>query len=188
LALIYGTDKGPQFHGYTEHYRRLFGPIRRRRLTLLEIGIEDGASLRLWRRFFPKARIIGIDLEPPAEIRGVEMYAGDQSDPEFLAELVARCGPFDIVIDDGSHFGRHIRASFEALFPAVKSDGWYVIEDLGGAYFTEAEGGPPGTPGTAIELLRSLLDRTQHYSGRHGGHHDCAEIRLLNEIAFIRRA
>ena len=62
------------------------GPCGSEPLTLLEIGILEGASLRLWRRFLPKATIVGVDVEPPAlDLPGVEMYAGDQSDAAFLA-------------------------------------------------------------------------------------------------------
>lgn len=183
LSVLYETDKGPHGHNYTPHYRSFFGPLRRQRLTLLEIGVLRGASLRMWHRFLPRARIIGIDLDPGGiDLPGVEVYAGDQSDREFVAEIARRCGPFDIVIDDGSHVAGDIQASFEVLFPALTPGGWYVIEDLETAYAPEREGGPPGTPGTAIDLVRSLIDRTQAASGRH----QIRELHLFNEIVFIR--
>ena len=185
LAILYETDKRPGIHDYTDHYRRILRPLRSKPLTLLEIGILNGASLRLWRRFLPRARIVGIDLElPELDLPGVEMHAGDQSDQAFLASLVSRYGGFDVVIDDGSHIAAHIQASFQALFPAVSPGGWYVIEDLHTAYWQSHDGGPPGTPGTAIDLIKGLVDRTQEESGMR----DVDELRLYESIAFIRKA
>ena len=78
----------------------------------------------------------------------------------------------------------HIAASFDVLFDAVRPGGWYVIEDLATSYWPSLEGGPPGTPGTAVDLARSLVDRTQPESGIH----DIAELRILDNILFIRKS
>ena len=68
LAQIYGSDKWGS-HWYTQHYQRHFGHLRRSRITLLEIGVggygdphAGGASLRMWRKFFRRGRIYGIDI------------------------------------------------------------------------------------------------------------------------------
>lgn len=187
LAILFDTDKGPHRHRYTERYRELLGPRRTKIESVLEIGIRKGASLRMWRRYLPAAAIVGIDLHLPRDLSlpGVEMYAGDQSDAAFLRTVSDRHGPFDLVIDDGSHVARHIQASFEVLFPTVRPGGWYVIEDLETAYVEEVyEGGPPGTPGTAAELVKGLVDRTQSRSGLR----DVEELHVFEGIAFIRKA
>jgi len=187
LSLLYGSDKAENH--YTSHYRAFLGPLRSQPLTLLEIGVLGGASLRMWRRYLPSATIVGIDSElehrlPDLGLPGVEMHVGDQSDQAFLNSLISRYGGFDVVIDDGSHIGRHIRASFDMLYPAVRPGGWYVIEDLGTSYWEDFEGGPPGTAGTAVELVKGLVDHTQLWSGVH----DAAELHLFPSIAFIRKA
>jgi demethylmacrocin O-methyltransferase len=187
LSILYDTDKGPQRHHYTERYRQLIGPMRMQLKSVAEIGIHKGASLRLWRRYLPDAIIVGLDLNPPPGLNlpGVEMYAGDQSDTAFLITVIERHGPFDLVIDDGSHIASHIRTSFDAFFPAVRPGGWYVIEDLETAYRAGTyEGGPPGTPGTAIDLIKSRIDHTQPDSGSC----DIAELHVFDGIAFIRKA
>jgi hypothetical protein len=112
------------------------------------------------------------------------MHAGDQSDETFLARLISHYGGFDIVIDDGSHIASHVHASFRALFPAVRPGGWYVIEDLETSYWGSHEGGPTGTSGTAVELVKSVVDRTQAESGVR----DAAELHVFDGIAFIRKA
>lgn len=185
LSILYDSDKGPKLHYFTGHYRDAFAPMRTEPITLLEIGIHRGGSLQMWRRYFRQGRIVGIDLKlPDLQIPEVEMYIGDQSDRAFLASLVSRCGGFDIVIDDGSHVASHIAVSFDVLFDALRPGGWYVIEDLATSYWPGQEGGPPGTPGTAVDLVRGLVDRTQPESGIH----DIEELRIFDNIVFIRKS
>ena len=136
LASWYGTDKGPRAHGYTIHYQRHLGHRRRERLVILEVGVggqetqSGGPSLRMWRSFFRNARIVGVDIfekRLPPE-RRITVIQGDQSDSAFLEELNTRHGPFDLVIDDGSHRGDHINITFQTLWPRLNPRGIYVIE------------------------------------------------------------
>ena len=185
LSILYDTDKGPKLHYFTGHYREAFAPTRTEPITLLEIGIHRGGSLQMWRSTSQRPASVGIDLKlPDLEIPGAEMHIGNQADPVFLASLVSRYGGFDIVIDDGSHIASHIAASFNVLFDALRPGGWYVIEDLATSYWPSHEGGPPGTPGTAVDLARSLVDRTQPESGMH----DIEELRIFDNIVFIRKS
>lgn len=191
LAAWYGTDK--RDHGYMPLYQHHFAPMRRRTRTVVEIGVggesvahAGGPSLRMWRTFFPNATIIGVDIAQkrlPREAR-VTILQGDQSDLGFLRQLGARHGPFDVVIDDGSHRGEDINIAFDALWPHVSSDGFYVIEDLETAYDSEGYGGgPPGTPGTSLSLLKRLLDSTQGTTPPEG----VAAVHVYTNIALIRK-
>ena len=173
LARLLGTDKSLYVHGYTRLYETHFASRRPTVRRLLEIGVgginswhgyettEGGQSLRMWRDYFPNAEIVGIDIHAKA-VSGprLRFEQGDQSDPVFLRALIEKYGPFDIVIDDGSHIGRHITTSFVTLWNAVTPGGMYVIEDLPLAYEASFEGGPPGTPGTAAELIKASVDDT----------------------------
>src|ERR1035437_6331525 len=60
IALQFGTDKF--VHGYTPYYERHLGLLRFEPITLLEIGVWDGASLRTWEAWMPEAQIIGVDI------------------------------------------------------------------------------------------------------------------------------
>lgn len=167
LAHLWGTDKAPGQHGYTRHYAR---HLRGRRFSVhcvLEIGIGDerdpqagGNSLRMWRNYFPRATIYGVDLYEKwfdHEARIVTLRA-DQSDAHAVHQAVVGLPPLDLVVDDGSHIGSHIITTFGVLFPLVRPGGYYAIEDLETSYLPEYGGGPPGTPETAVALAKSLLD------------------------------
>jgi hypothetical protein len=154
LARKWGTDKSSEKHGYTWIYERIFRGFERP--TLLEIGIKEGRSLRMWEEFFPGGRIHGLDLNPaPALVSHLETRQGDQSDASVLRACIEAWAPFDIVLDDGSHRWEHQIASLEVLFPALRPGGLYVIEDLQTSY--RAEFGTPGAP-TAVEYLTRLIE------------------------------
>ena len=158
LGNKYGTDKGK--HRYLEHYQTHLGGLRDEEFNLLEIGIYQGASLRMFRDYFHKARIVGLDIKEvdlSAE-RRITTYQGSQADPAVLQKINSEVGPFQVVIDDGSHRMQHVRKSFEILFPLLEDGGWYVIEDLSTSYWERYGGGIPGKKGTAIGMIKQLID------------------------------
>lgn len=144
LANEYGTDKGTMSygHGYSVTYHEFFKDMVDESVKLLEIGVCDprfpGASLKMWKEYFPNGRFTGIDINPEARAFAddrVKIWIGDQNNPVDILTMVRICGPeFDIIIDDGSHIGEHILTSFKTLWKAVKPGGYYVIEDLHSVY------------------------------------------------------
>jgi hypothetical protein len=156
-----------KWHHYLEIYERHFEPLKHRRqpLRILELGVSRGGSLEIWRKYFgPDARIAGIDIDPACAQRvdpeNIVMI-GDQSDPTVLGSAIERLGGgVDIVIDDGSHLGRHQIASFEYLYPKISERGLYVCEDLHCSYWPTHEGGLR-REGTFAEHVKILLDRLQ---------------------------
>jgi hypothetical protein len=114
----------------------------------------------MWQRYFPNAMVYGLDIYEKRLGLGSRIVTikGSQSDVEVLGELAARYGPFDLIVDDGSHIGSDQQVSFRALFDAVKPGGFYVIEDVRTSYWPDWGGGPPGLPGTAVALVKTLVD------------------------------
>jgi cephalosporin hydroxylase len=103
----------------------------------LEIGIENGFSVKIWLEYFTKALVCGVDILPAPSIADSRLIfeQGDQRDIHFWARFLHQhTEGWDIVIDDGSHKTSGIATSFELLFPTVKSGGYYIIEDLSTAY------------------------------------------------------
>ena len=121
--------------GFIQLYEKYFTPLRDSKINILEIGVDNGDSLRIWREFFSKANICGIDIdEKNFEIKDTDILQGDQSDLNFLKDLVKKYKKFDIIIDDGSHQAKHIITSFNYLFTYLNNNGLYVIEDLQTSY------------------------------------------------------
>src|ERR1700689_2317154 len=121
IGILEGTDKTSLGHDYLRHYQRIFADIRNDPVQLLEIGIAGGASLRTWARFFPRATIVGVDIDAACRrFAGdrITVEIGSQGDPLFLAELARKYQP-DIIIDDGSHLAGDILLTFDRLFPAL---------------------------------------------------------------------
>ena len=116
-------------------YRRLLPMFDREPASILEIGVKGGGSTAIWKALFPGASVVGIDIklrrwltsQPSAD--GVVFLEGDQTDVARLEQIAARYGPFDIVIDDGSHVTSHVAGTLRCLLPHVRSGGLYIIED-----------------------------------------------------------
>jgi hypothetical protein len=169
LAIRHGTDKwGPHF--YTPIYHELFKALRDKPIRLLEIGVGGyafrkvgGASLAMWADYFQWGHIVGLDVAEKQLNLGprVTIVQGSQADPAFLAKVAAEQGPFDIIIDDGSHVPDHVTLGFDKLFPAVTDGGFYVIEDVQTAFWPQY-GGSPAAGGETLKLAQSILKGLNH--------------------------
>lgn len=157
LARRYGTDKASTAHFYTRYYERHFAPYRTKPIKLLEIGIQDGYSLKMWKDYFPQGTIHGLDINNCKHFTEdrVVIFQGSQADVGTLREINELAGPFDIIIDDGSHMNADMLLSFETLFPLLPTQGMYVIEDLHACYWKKSHG--TGDP-VMVDRLKVLID------------------------------
>lgn len=165
LAIIHGTDKwGPHF--YTPVYHSLFAKRRNDPIRLLEIGVGGygspvlgGSSLAMWADYFPNGRIVGIDInEKKLSLDPrISIHKGSQTDPAFLKDIVAEHGPFDIIIDDGSHIPQHVVQTFHILWPTLADGSSYVIEDTQTSLW-EKWGGSLRDGGDTFKLARAMID------------------------------
>lgn len=123
-----GTDKSTITHCYLDNYAKHLEHRRNENLTILEIGVAGGASIKMWREYFQNAKIYGIDNNPACAGDGV--FIGDHNDEMFMADTLLKIGKCDLVIDDGSHVGHDMKKLFQRYFPTiVKSGGLYCVED-----------------------------------------------------------
>lgn len=140
LGLKYGTDKSRHTYKgitYLDIYDRHFSDIRYSVKTMLEIGIRDGSSLRMWKEYFPNAVIYGVDINPECkrhEEERIKIIIGDQNDDNDLNRIKNEIGLCDIILDDGSHITIHEIRTFDVLYNSVIRGGYYVIEDLRNSY------------------------------------------------------
>ena len=145
------------FTAYERHLARFCGLS----VTMIEIGVFQGGSLEMWKRYLgPSAQIVGIDIDPACkayEEPQVAVRIGDQGDPAFLQEVVDEFGPIDIVLDDGSHRGPDIATSFEVIYPQLQHNGVYIVEDAATSYMP-SYGGGLNRPGTFLESVKARVD------------------------------
>src|SRR3712207_7793934 len=130
----YDTDKARHLH-YLRNYEEFFRGLRERDVRLLELGVYRGGSLLLWRDYFPRGLVVGLDVEPVTveDPSGrVRVYQGRQEDTELLDRVARECAPegFDIIIDDCAHIGELAQISFWHLFEHhLKRGGLYRSEE-----------------------------------------------------------
>ncbi|MET0182807.1 MAG: class I SAM-dependent methyltransferase [Caulobacterales bacterium] len=150
-----------KWHHYFSVYERYFPAFMHRPISFLEIGVYKGGSLRMWRDFFgPQAKITGIDINPECmQHRGenIEVYIGDQADPEFLARVAAERGPFDIILDDGGHTAKQQIIALETLTPHVKEGGLFIVEDTHTSLWADYMDHPLGI--TFLDVATRMAER-----------------------------
>jgi hypothetical protein len=146
---------------YLDIYEHHFTRFRDKPVTMLEIGVGFGGSVKMWKEFLgPQARIIGLDINPDCkqyESDGVKIVIGSQDDPVLLNNITALYPKIDIVLDDGSHQMKHVKSTFGHLYHKISPNGVYMIEDLHTAYWDEYGGGLR-REGSFIEYTKELID------------------------------
>ena len=105
-------------------------------MRLLEIGVKDGASLKMWDDFFthPDAQIYGADIVKKGGIDENRIIQADQGNYNDLLKLQQK-GPWNVVVDDGSHLPEHQLLTFRRLFPSITPGGLYIIEGTETSYW-----------------------------------------------------
>ncbi|GAA2711087.1 hypothetical protein ACFY2R_18565 [Micromonospora olivasterospora] len=174
LAVYTGTDKWGPLHQYALPYEQHLASFRDRRLTVLEIGVggyedptDGGESLRMWKHYFPRALVYGLDVvdKQAVDEPRVTTFRVDQADPDALRAVVERIGPPDIVVDDGSHVSAHVISSFTTLFPLLRHGGLYIVEDVQTSFWPFLfQGSEDDLNDTAYTLgfLKQLVDGLHH--------------------------
>jgi hypothetical protein len=161
------TDK--VVHNYTTYYEQHFSKFRYKSITLLEIGVYNGASVKMWEQYFPNAKIYAIDINPEAkqyETDRIKIFIGDQANINFLTEVVRQVNDqFDIIIDDGGHRMNQQINSLNFLYGHTKPGGFYVIEDLQSSYVGGYGGGEINKEGTTIAYIKQLIDTLCYPNG-----------------------
>lgn len=202
---------GNKWWHYFSVYERLVGPVRSVPIRFLEIGVYKGGSLAMWRQYLhAETVIVGLDIDRaclafdrPDE--GVHVRIGDQSDHRFLRAIVEEFGPFDVIIDDGSHVCSHMIKTFDFLFlNGLAENGLYIAEDTHSNFWP----GYRDQGYSFVDLCKDLVDLSHaHYAAASGvreftlGSPDrldqvsvtrigaqIEEIRFFDSIVALRRA
>lgn len=166
LERLYSTHVGKvtdKWTSYIQEYDNLFREYKNNKIDLLEIGIQNGGSLEIWSKYFPKARnIIGCDINEKCENllyegNEIKVVVGDIAKDNTKKEILDRCSSFEIIIDDGSHISSDIIKTFTKYFNTLKKGGIYVAEDLHCSYWKNYEGGLYH-PTSSISFFKRIID------------------------------
>lgn len=134
------TDKITQ-HGYHRFYPWFLSHFRDKSVNLLEIGIEETESLKLWRGYFKSLKLVGIDIDQKDfDDDAVILHKLDQSNTNHLEDFVKNISvQFDIIIDDGSHVPDHQLLTLSYMWSILKPSGVYIIEDIETSYWGKSQ-------------------------------------------------
>jgi cephalosporin hydroxylase len=144
-------------------YDQLFFRFRKpgRPITLLEIGVQNGGSLEIWKKYLPvNSRIYGIDIDEKCSdlkfSKNINFYLGSAVDNDFINKTF-RDIEFDVILDDGSHICSETIKTFVNMFPKIKYGGMYIVEDMHTSYW-KSYGGSFRGPGSSMEFFKGLTD------------------------------
>lgn len=142
-------------------------------VRFLEIGVQYGGSLQIWKEYFTgNLDLIGVDVLPECkkyETTGVKIFIGNQGDVDFLDGL----GEFDIIVDDGGHSMNQQQISFDTLFPKLSPGGIYVIEDIHTSYWRQFL----DRKKTTVEFCKDLIEDLNAEARKSGRNEDFPELK-----------
>ncbi len=133
------TDKG-SVHSYLEIYADLFKDKRDTANNVLEIGLFNGASLRMWEKYFTKAVVYGVDCHetPCGGLGDLRPMIAERSHNIILMDATSEGDTsrhfagmkFDVIIDDASHYMPYQLETYHILKNYMAEGGIYIIEDI----------------------------------------------------------
>lgn len=139
LDLFYESkNRSIKWEKYFQIYDILFSKYKDKKITFVEIGVLDGGSLEIWKKYFGEnSRIIGIDKNKQCqklESSNYEIFIGSQSDPNFWRNFFNKVGNVDIILDDGGHTNDQQIISLLESANYINDGGLHVVEDVHASY------------------------------------------------------
>lgn len=161
LGFTYKTDKSTD-HQFTDKYDEVLSPLRNNNINLLEIGVWEGSSLKMWKDYFKNGNIYAIDVYDKKHLEEdrIKIDIADQGNYNQILNVFPNVD-FDVVIDDGGHQQYQQQITLAAIFPKLKSKSIYILEDLHTSYMSD-------------------------YGGFYGNLNDCSSLKLLLEMSTRR--
>ncbi len=126
---------------YFDVYEKLISKYRNKKVVLVEVGVLNGGSLELWKKYLGNnSRVIGIDFNPEAKKfanSDIEIFIGDQSSSKFWKEFYKLVGNIDVLIDDGGHENFMQAQTVLSSLNFLNEDGIIIVEDTHSSYLKE---------------------------------------------------
>ena len=154
---------------YFPIYDKWFKDFRNTDVVFVEVGVNHGGSMQMWKNYFGKdAKIIGVDINERCkkfEEDQISIEIGSQEDVNFWNEFKKKYPRVDVFLDDGGHTMNQQLVTLQEMFPHVRDGGVYVCEDFHTSYWKEEYGGL-GKPDTFIEFTKMLIDAINAFHTR----------------------
>lgn len=100
------SDKERTHTYISNFYNEKFKKFKDKKIKILEIGVLQGHSLKLWEQYFLNAQIFGVDVQNIIEHSfgdRVKIIFSNAYSIDFIKKIQETEGKFDIIIDDGPH-------------------------------------------------------------------------------------
>ncbi len=131
IGIDCATDKSSRLHGYLLNYEFFLSRFKSESFTLMELGVLYGSSVKMWSRYFPNAKIVGVDINPNClkfQTDSIHIEIANLKDANNVIKL--RDFNASIIIDDASHSWKDQILAISLLFSSLPHGGVYIIEDL----------------------------------------------------------
>ena len=143
---------------YFHVYENILSKYKEKKIRLVEIGIENGGSLFIWKKFLPNAEIIGVDLNDKCkkfEKHGFKIEIGDQNSKQFWNNFFKKYKNVDVIIDDGGHTNSQQINTVISCVPHINDGGILITEDVMCSYLNDF-----GNPSkySFINFSKKLID------------------------------
>lgn len=162
IGVKYGTDKSTLYHGYLDFYEAVFNSVgytRESYVELIEIGVKDGSSIRMWKEYFTLSDIVGVDINPVNYIENCILITADAYSSNLMYFLFSKDYRVDIVVEDGSHKSKDVISTFEAwadyYYGNEFGKGVFVYEDCHCSFLGDYT--PEGTV-NAYDYIKSTCE------------------------------
>jgi hypothetical protein len=167
LGYKHQTDK-ITYHGYDRFYVSALQQWKNSNVPfeMLEIGIGDGCSARMWLEYFPNVKLTGFDrYQAPPSVTTLPRFTFLKGDLTNLSDLKRIKSQYDVIIDDASHHPDHQLLLFNSLFVSnLNEGGLWIIEDINTSYWrNKALFGYEircgfGHPKSIVEIFKQCVD------------------------------
>ncbi len=151
--------RSSKYKKYFSNYDEILAKFKGKDVKIIEIGVQDGGSLEIWKEYFgANSKIFGIDLNPQSkkfEVGNVKIFIGSQSSKKFWTDLFNQIGKVDIVIDDGGHTNTQQIITAVKCIPNIKDGGMLITEDVHSSYLKRF-----GNPSkySFINFVKKMID------------------------------
>ena len=164
------TLRSDKWDPYFDVYETWLSKYRDQKPVFMEVGIQGGGSMQMWKEYFGEGAIIyGVDVDERVKelpLDGINVFVGDQSNPHFWNKIVKDLPDLDAFVDDGGHTMMQQINTLLFIWPKIKEGGVYICEDTHTSYW-QAWGGGFGLPENFINYTKNLIDmiNVEHIQG-----------------------